>query len=157
MPSMSDGFSPASSIAFRTAQLPKRPRRPARAAGVGRLADADDRVFVAQVFGGGGIHVIGQRHLFFSFLSSWRAPSPASLRSAPSPAVRERGYECARSKPLSRIAGEGRPSAKRRVGEGLFRHTSSRYAFFAAPLNSAVFSSAEQPAAMRLKAFHITG
>ena len=41
----------------------------------------------------------------------WLArPSPASLRSAPSPAVRERGYDVSLSKPLSRNAGEGGPS-----------------------------------------------
>ncbi len=46
------------------------------------------------------------------------APSPASLRSAPSPALRERGYDAFRSKLLSRTAGEGGPSLKGLVGEG---------------------------------------
>jgi hypothetical protein len=43
--------------------------------------------------------------------------SPASLRSPPSPAVRERGYD-ALSQLLSRTAGEGGPSPKGLVGEG---------------------------------------
>jgi hypothetical protein len=47
-------------------------------------------------------------------------PSPASLRSAPSPAVRERGYNAFSSELLSRIAGEGGPSPKGLVGEGHF-------------------------------------
>jgi len=40
------------------------------------------------------------------------------LRSAPSPAVRERGYTAFSSKLLSRTAGEGGPSPEDLVGEG---------------------------------------
>jgi hypothetical protein len=47
-----------------------------------------------------------------------RSPSPASLRSAPSPAMRERGHKAHITKPLSRTAGEGGPSPKGWVGEG---------------------------------------
>jgi hypothetical protein len=43
-----------------------------------------------------------------------RAPSPASLRSAPSPAVRERGFTRPTFEPLSRSAEEGDPA--RRAG-----------------------------------------
>src|SRR5271165_4632018 len=50
--------------------------------------------------------------------ASTATPSPASLRSAPSPAMRERGYNASHLKPLSRTAGEGGPSAQRLVGEG---------------------------------------
>jgi hypothetical protein len=46
------------------------------------------------------------------------SPSPASLRSAPSPAMQERGYDAVSSKLLSRTAGEGGPSPKGWVGEG---------------------------------------
>jgi len=45
-------------------------------------------------------------------------PSPVSLRSPPSPAVRERGYDAFSTKPLSRTAGEGGPNPKGLVGEG---------------------------------------
>ena len=41
------------------------PRRLARTARIGRLAHADDRIFVAQVFGGGGVHLLSA--LAFSF------------------------------------------------------------------------------------------
>ena len=50
--------------------------------------------------------------------SAAAAPSPASLCSAPSPALRERGYNTFSSKPLSRNAGEGGPSPQGLVGEG---------------------------------------
>ena len=50
-----------------------------------------------------------------------RSPSPASLRSAPSPALRERGHKAHITKPLSRTAGEGGPSPKGWVGEGCQR------------------------------------
>jgi hypothetical protein len=46
------------------------------------------------------------------------SPSTASLRSAPSPAVRERGYNGFGSKLLSRTVGEGGPSPQGLVGEG---------------------------------------
>jgi len=49
------------------------------------------------------------------------SPSPASLRSAPSPALRERGYDAVSSKLLSRTAGEGGPSPEGLVGEGTTR------------------------------------
>jgi hypothetical protein len=45
-------------------------------------------------------------------------PSPVSLRSPPSPAVRERGYDAFSTKLLSRTAGEGGPSPTGLVGEG---------------------------------------
>src|SRR5438552_19153153 len=45
---------------------------------------------------------------------------PVSLRSAPSPAVRESGYSACSSKLLSCIAGLGGPSPKGLVGEGHF-------------------------------------
>jgi threonylcarbamoyladenosine tRNA methylthiotransferase MtaB len=49
-------------------------------------------------------------------------PSPASLRSAPSPAVRERGSQAGMLQPLSRSAGEGGPRrASDGVGEGKSR------------------------------------
>jgi len=47
-------------------------------------------------------------------------PSPGSLRSAPSPAVRERGYDAFGTKLLSRTAGEEGPSPPGLVGEGSF-------------------------------------
>jgi hypothetical protein len=66
-------------------------------------------------------------------------PSPASLRSAPSPAVRERGHDAfdlkllfrdpgeglqrIQLKLLSRTAGEGGPSPKGLVGEGFRRQS----------------------------------
>jgi len=46
------------------------------------------------------------------------SPSTASLRSAPSPAVWERGYNGVGSKLLSRTVGEGGPSPQSLVGEG---------------------------------------
>jgi hypothetical protein len=49
------------------------------------------------------------------------APSPASLRGAPSPAVRERGFAILGFRPLSRTAGEGGPSAEGWVDTGNFR------------------------------------
>ena len=54
--------------------------------------------------------------LFVDDLDAIGGPSPASLRSAPSPAMRERGY----LKLFSRTAGEGGPNAQRLVGEGSF-------------------------------------
>src|ERR1700726_3086338 len=45
-------------------------------------------------------------------------PSPPSLRSAPSPAVRERGSDALNSKLLARNAGRGGPSPVGLVGEG---------------------------------------
>ena len=48
----------------------ERAGRLARAAGIGRLPDADDRIFVAQVFGGGGIH-LGSRQ--------WHCSDPPML------------------------------------------------------------------------------
>src|SRR5436189_6346315 len=47
-------------------------------------------------------------------------PLPVLLRSAPSPAVRERGYSAFSSKLLFGIAGLGGPSPKGLVGEGHF-------------------------------------
>ena len=50
------------------------------------------------------------------------APSPASLRSAPSPALQERGCNAPGLKLLSRIAGAEGPSAQGLVGEGSRSH-----------------------------------
>ena len=60
MPSMSDGFEPG--VEDRVPDRPgaERPRRHARAAGVGRLADPDDRVFVAQVFRGRRVDLLSR-------------------------------------------------------------------------------------------------
>jgi hypothetical protein len=49
------------------------------------------------------------------------APSPASLREAPSPALRERGFAIPGLQLLSRIAGAEAPSPQGWVGEGNFR------------------------------------
>src|SRR5262245_23972783 len=45
-------------------------------------------------------------------------PSPASLRSAPSPAMRARGWKMSELKPLSRTTGEGGHGPQGWVGEG---------------------------------------
>jgi cell division protease FtsH len=58
--------------------------------------------------------------LFIDDLDAIGRPSPASLRSAPSPAARQRGYHRFSSRLFSRTAREEGPSARRLVGEGNF-------------------------------------
>ena len=78
------------SVEDRVADRPgaERARRLARAAGIGRLADAGDRIFVAQVFGGGGVQLgCRQWHRysplrFFADISCYSSASSASSLSA---------------------------------------------------------------------------